>query len=151
MAILSEKNPGRQRLCWGLNLSYFEATPTVVCMEGSDGVLSAYAIAASGWASDTWWLLSRDWGRRTVRFVRLALKVVIYNDADFVELLQLYSFLTSALDGVGSQRHPWRLSPQGRVPVPIVDEAEWAPGQVWTGMEKIACPHRDSNPGLSTT
>jgi len=28
-------------------------------------------------------LLPRDWGRRSVRFVRLALKFVVQNDGDF--------------------------------------------------------------------
>jgi hypothetical protein len=43
-----------------------------------------------------------------------------------------YSFLTSALDGVSGQR----LSPGKRPPVPIVQEAGWAPEPVWTqGLE----------------
>jgi hypothetical protein len=44
--------------------------------------LSAAPRSSSKWvgrgghmASDTWWLLSRDWGRRTIQFVRLMLKV----------------------------------------------------------------------------
>ena len=33
-------------------------------------------------------------------------------------------------------------------PVPIVQEAVWAPGPVWTGAENLAT-HRDSIPGPS--
>jgi hypothetical protein len=38
--------------------------------------------------------------------------------------------LTSALDGVGGQGR--RLNP-GKDPAPIVQEAAWPPGPVWTG------------------
>ena len=34
-------------------------------------------------------LQSCDWGRRTVRYVRLALKVVRQNDGDFLEVILL--------------------------------------------------------------
>ena len=44
-------------------------------------------------------------------------------------------FLTSAF-------YPWE-----RDPVPILQEAGWTPGPVWTG---VALPHRDSIPGPST-
>ena len=37
----------------------------------------------------------------------------------------------------------------GKYPVPIVQEAGWAPGPVWTGVENLA-PHRDSIPGPSS-
>jgi hypothetical protein len=40
-------------------------------------------------APDTWCLLSRDWGRRTVRLVRIALKIFIQNHVFFVELLEV--------------------------------------------------------------
>jgi len=33
---------------------------------------------------------------------------------------------------------PWLLYPQERNPVPIVWEAGWAPGLVWTGAENLA-------------
>jgi len=33
----------------------------------------------------------------------------------------------------------------GKEPVPILQEAGWAPGPVWTGSENLA-PHRDSIP-----
>ena len=36
--------------------------------------------------------------------------------------------------------------PRERDPIPIVQEAGWAPGPVWTGAENLA-PHRDSIPG----
>ena len=40
--------------------------------------------------------------------------------------------------GVGGQPHvPAALAP-GKNPVPIVQEAEWAPGSVWTGVENTA-------------
>ena len=56
---------------------------------------------------------------------------------------------TSALDGGG-----WPTSRRGRFtpgkdPVPIIQEAGWAPGPVWTGAENLA-PHRDSIPGPSS-
>ena len=38
---------------------------------------------------------------------------------------------------VGGQRHPLRFTP-GNDPVPIVQEAGWVPGQVWTGAENLA-------------
>ena len=44
---------------------------------------------------------------------------------------------------------PRPLYPRERDPVPIVQEAEWASGQVWTGVENLA-PHRDSIPGPSS-
>ena len=42
--------------------------------------------------------------------------------------------LTSALDAGGwlTPRH-WPLNPRERDPVPIVQEAGWAPGPVWMG------------------
>ena len=56
---------------------------------------------------------------------------------------------TSALDGGGwSTPRPGRFTP-GKDPVPIVWEAGWPPGPVWTGAENIA-PHRDSIPGPSS-
>ena len=65
---------------------------------------------------------------------------------------QLYSSTlpsTSALDGGGgSAPRPGRFTP-GKDPVPIVQEAGWAPGQVWMGAENLA-PHRDSIPGPSS-
>jgi len=39
--------------------------------------------------------------------------------------------------GVGVQSHAWPLYP-GKDPVPIVQEAVWAPGPVWTGAENLA-------------
>jgi hypothetical protein len=45
---------------------------------------------------------------------------------------------------------PWPLYPRETDPVPIVYEAEWAPGPVWTGAENLA-PHRDLIPGLSNS
>ena len=43
---------------------------------------------------------------------------------------------------------PGRFTP-GRVPVPIVQEAGWAPGPVPTGAENLAT-HWDSIPGPSS-
>jgi len=46
--------------------------------------------------------------------------------------------LTSALDGDGwSTPRPGQFTP-GKNPVPIVKEAGWAPGPVWTGAENLA-------------
>ena len=45
---------------------------------------------------------------------------------------------TSELDGGGwSAPRPGRFTP-GKDPVPIVQEAGWAPGPVWTGAENLA-------------
>jgi hypothetical protein len=52
-----------------------------------------------------------------------------------------YSFLTSALDGgVWSASRPGRALPPGKEPpVPIVQEAGWAPEPVWTqGLEETS-------------
>ena len=40
--------------------------------------------------------------------------------------------------GVGGQRHAPAALPPGKDPVPIVQEAGWAPGPVWTGAENLA-------------
>ena len=46
--------------------------------------------------------------------------------------------MTTALEGVRDQRHtPVALYP-GKDTVPIVQEAGWAPGPVWTGAENLA-------------
>jgi hypothetical protein len=61
-----------------------------------------------------------------------------------------YSFTTSALDrGEWSASRPGRALPPGKgPPVPIVQEAGWAPEPVWTqeATGKILCPCRGSNP-----
>jgi len=47
--------------------------------------------------------------------------------------------MTTALEGgEGSGSRPRRSLPPGKDPVPIVQEADWAPGPVWTGAENIA-------------
>jgi len=46
--------------------------------------------------------------------------------------------------GVGSQPHAPAASTPGKDAVPIVQEAGWAPGPVWTGGKSH--PHRDSIP-----
>jgi hypothetical protein len=48
--------------------------------------------------------------------------------------------------GVGGQRHALTALPRKRDPVPIVQEAGWAPGRIWTGAENLA-PHKDWIPG----
>jgi hypothetical protein len=60
---------------------------------------------------------------------------------------RFYSFFNlGASLGVSGQRQ----APNAETdPVPIVQEAGWAPGPVWTGAENLA-PHRDSIPGPST-
>jgi hypothetical protein len=52
--------------------------------------------------------------------------------------LQPYSFSISALGGGGwSAPSPGRFT-SGKDPVPIVQEAEWAPGPVWTCAKNLA-------------
>jgi hypothetical protein len=52
--------------------------------------------------------------------------------------IALLCFQTSALEGgEGSASLPGRFTP-GKGPVPIVQEAGWAPGPVWTGAENLA-------------
>jgi hypothetical protein len=61
-----------------------------------------------------------------------------------------YSFLTSALDGSQwSASRPGRALPPGKEPpVPIVQEAGWAPEPVWTQrLEEKSCLCRRSNQG----
>jgi hypothetical protein len=59
-------------------------------------------------------------------------------------------FLTSALEGGGGVSVTPRphLTPR-KEPVPILQEAGWASGPVWTGAENLT-PHRDSIPGPSS-
>jgi len=46
--------------------------------------------------------------------------------------------LTSTLDGVGGQRHaPAAFTPR-EDPVPIVQEAGWAPEPLWIGVKNLA-------------
>jgi hypothetical protein len=45
---------------------------------------------------------------------------------------------------VGGQTHTPAASTPGKDPVPIVQEAGWTPGPVWTGGKSR--PHRDSIP-----
>ena len=53
--------------------------------------------------------------------------------------------MTAALEGgERSAALPGHTLPPGKDPVPIVQEAGWAPGPVWTG--GISRPHRDSIP-----
>jgi len=59
--------------------------------------------------------------------------------------VQLYSSMTATLEGgEWSAARPGRTSPFGNDPVPILQEAGWAPGPVWTGGKSR--PHRDSIP-----
>jgi hypothetical protein len=46
--------------------------------------------------------------------------------------------LTSILDGVNGQHHAVAVLPPRKRPVPAVQEAEWAPGPVWTGVGNLA-------------
>ena len=47
--------------------------------------------------------------------------------------------MTTALEGgEGSASRPGRFFTPGKDPVPIVQEAGWATGLVWTGAENIA-------------
>jgi hypothetical protein len=52
--------------------------------------------------------------------------------------VQLYPFLTSALEGGGwSASRPSRFTP-GKDPVPIAHEAGWVPGSLWTCAKNFA-------------
>ena len=57
--------------------------------------------------------------------------------------------LTSELDGVFGQHHAPAALPPWKDQVPIVWEAEWDPGPVWTGEGNLAS-HRDSIPEPSS-
>ena len=47
--------------------------------------------------------------------------------------------MTTAIEGgEGSASRPGRSLPPGKDTVPIVQEAEWSPGPVWTGTENLA-------------
>ena len=46
--------------------------------------------------------------------------------------------MTLALDGGGGRPHALAASTPGKDPVPIVQEAGWASGPVWTGAENLA-------------
>jgi hypothetical protein len=53
--------------------------------------------------------------------------------------------MTAALEGgEWSAARPGRTLPPGKDPVPILQEAGWAPGPIWTGGKSR--PHRDSIP-----
>ena len=55
------------------------------------------------------------------------------------------SSMTAVLEGgERSAARPGRTLPPGKDPIPILQEAWWAPGQVWTGGKSR--PHRDSIP-----
>jgi hypothetical protein len=66
-----------------------------------------------------------------------------------------YSFTTSALEGVSGQHHaPAALLPPGKgPPVPIGQEAGWAPQPVWTQrlQEKFFAPAGDRTPIARST
>jgi hypothetical protein len=54
--------------------------------------------------------------------------------------------MTTALEGgEWSASHPERFYTPGKDPVPILQEAGWAPGPVWTGAENLA-PTRIRSP-----
>jgi hypothetical protein len=47
--------------------------------------------------------------------------------------------VTKALEGrEGTASRPGRFLPPAKDPAPIVQEAGWAPGPVWTGVENLA-------------
>jgi len=46
------------------------------------------------------------------------------------------------VDGWSTPR-PGRFTPGGRAAVPIVQQASWALGTVWTGVEDLALPNTD--------
>jgi hypothetical protein len=60
---------------------------------------------------------------------------LVRNSAQCVRIRQFY---TMALEGVRSQRHAPATFYLWKYPVPLVQEAGWAPGPVWTGAENLA-------------
>ena len=46
--------------------------------------------------------------------------------------------MTTVLEGLRGQRHAPVSHYPGKDPVPIVQEAGWGPGPVWTGAENLA-------------
>ena len=48
--------------------------------------------------------------------------------------------MTTALEGGEGQHHALAVLYPRKDPVPIVQEAGWAPGPVWTGVENLAPP-----------
>jgi hypothetical protein len=42
--------------------------------------------------------------------------------------------------GLGDQRHDLAALPTGKDPVPILEEAGWVPGLVWTDLENLTPP-----------
>ena len=52
--------------------------------------------------------------------------------------------MTAVLEGVSGQQHAPAASTPAKDLVPILQEAGWAPGLVWTGGKSR--PHRDSIP-----
>ena len=55
--------------------------------------------------------------------------------------------MTAALErGEWSAARPGRTLPQGKDPAPILQEAEWARGPVWTGGKSRRLPGFDPGP-----
>jgi hypothetical protein len=50
----------------------------------------------------------------------------------------MYPLMTKGLEGVRGQRHVPAVLYPGKDPLPIVQEAGWVPGPVWTGAENLA-------------
>ena len=57
--------------------------------------------------------------------------------------VQLNFFLTSALELVCGQHHTPAAFISGKDPVPLVQEAGWAPEPLWIGSENLAPPGFD--------
>ena len=69
----------------------------------------------------------------------LALKFAYHEGTAEEQTFNSTLSLTSTLEGVGGQRHAPASLPRVRDPVlPIVQEAGWATGPVWTGAENLA-------------
>jgi hypothetical protein len=58
------------------------------------------------------------------------------------------SLISAMSEGGWSAPRPGHFTPM-KDPVPVVQEAGWAPVTVWTGAENLA-PYRDSIPGPSS-
>jgi hypothetical protein len=75
---------------------------------------------------------------------------ILYQVKVKVTLVQALRLCTGRTEGgEGSASRPGRSLSPGKDLVPIVQEAGWASGPVWTGAENLAL-HRDSIPGPSS-
>ena len=83
--------------------------------------------------------LLRDYGKKVKRTLVQALRLCTGSTAHRGRRCIALLFLDHGTRrGEGSASRPGRSLPPGKDAVPIVQEAEWAPGPVWTGGENLA-------------